>query len=98
MTPFLRHLGIFQMPQIFDMGQTALFPFRINLHGSFTRMPKQFTYGRRAPVNPAVKFCDLTNDHTRGVLNCSWLYDLITFKDIQFGKFSYTYELSHEVF
>jgi hypothetical protein len=28
MTPFLRHLGIFDMPQICDMGQTALFPFR----------------------------------------------------------------------
>jgi hypothetical protein len=28
MTPFLRHLGIFYMPQICDMGQTALLPFR----------------------------------------------------------------------
>jgi hypothetical protein len=28
MTPFLRDLGIFYMPQICDMGQTALLPFR----------------------------------------------------------------------
>jgi hypothetical protein len=28
MTPFLRHLGIFYMSQICDMGQTALLPFR----------------------------------------------------------------------
>jgi hypothetical protein len=27
MTSFLRHLGIFYMPQICDMGQTALLPF-----------------------------------------------------------------------
>jgi hypothetical protein len=27
-TPFLRHLGIFYMPQICNMGQTALLPFR----------------------------------------------------------------------
>jgi hypothetical protein len=26
--PFLRHLGIFYMPQICDMGKTALLPFR----------------------------------------------------------------------
>jgi hypothetical protein len=28
MTPFLRHLGIFKMPQSCDMGQTALLPLR----------------------------------------------------------------------
>jgi hypothetical protein len=28
MTPFLRHLGIFYMPQIYDMGPTALLPVR----------------------------------------------------------------------
>jgi hypothetical protein len=28
MTPFLRHLGMFYMLQICDMGQTALLPFR----------------------------------------------------------------------
>jgi hypothetical protein len=28
MTPFPRHLGIFYMPQIYDMGQTALLPLR----------------------------------------------------------------------
>jgi hypothetical protein len=28
MTQFLRHLGIFYMPQICNMGQTALLPFR----------------------------------------------------------------------
>jgi hypothetical protein len=27
-TPFLRHLGIFYMPQIYDMGPTALLPLR----------------------------------------------------------------------
>jgi hypothetical protein len=26
MTPFLRHLGIFYMPQIYDMAPTALLP------------------------------------------------------------------------
>jgi hypothetical protein len=69
-----------------------------NFHESFIRIPKQFTYGRRAPLNPEVKFRDLTNDHTRGVLNRSWLYDLIIFKHNQVGKFSYTYELSDVVF
>jgi hypothetical protein len=28
MAPFLRHLGIFYMPQIYDMGPTALLPLR----------------------------------------------------------------------
>jgi hypothetical protein len=28
MTPFLRHLGIFYMPQMYDMGPTALLPLR----------------------------------------------------------------------
>jgi hypothetical protein len=26
LTPFLRHLGIFYVPQIYDMGPTALLP------------------------------------------------------------------------
>jgi hypothetical protein len=28
MTPFLRHLGIFYVPQIYDIGPTALLPLQ----------------------------------------------------------------------
>jgi hypothetical protein len=42
MTPFSRHLGIFYMLQICDMGQTALLPFRRNAcWGFFARKIQQ---------------------------------------------------------
>jgi hypothetical protein len=37
MTPFLRHLGIFYMPQSCDMGPTALLPVRRKAYGGFLR-------------------------------------------------------------
>jgi hypothetical protein len=46
MTPFLRHLGIFYMPQICDMGQTALFPFRRKACWGFFSPEKSDGFGR----------------------------------------------------
>jgi hypothetical protein len=42
MTPFLRHLGIFYVPKIYDMGPTALLPLRMKACWGFFR-PKNTT-------------------------------------------------------
>jgi hypothetical protein len=45
-TPFVRHLGIFNMPQICDMGQTALLPFRRKACSGFFSPEKSDGFGR----------------------------------------------------
>jgi hypothetical protein len=40
MTPFLRHLGIFYMPKIYDMGPTASAGFEPEASMLTTRPPK----------------------------------------------------------
>jgi hypothetical protein len=50
-TPFLRHLGIFYMPQIYDMGPTPLLSLRRNACSGFFR-PKNPTASAR--FEPAI--------------------------------------------
>jgi hypothetical protein len=45
---FLRHLGIFYMPQICDIGQTALLPFRRKAYWGFFSPEKSDGFGREA--------------------------------------------------
>jgi hypothetical protein len=46
MTPFLRHLEIFYMPQIYDMGQTALLLLQRKACGGHFSPEKSNGFGR----------------------------------------------------